>query len=107
MPSIDLNDLTLAELKKLQKDIARAIENFDARQKQTVVAALEEKAKEFGYALSDLFASLTGKKATRAKAVPRYANPADPSKTWSGRGRKPRWFADALAAGKSHTSMEI
>ena len=35
----------------------------------------------------------------RRRVKPKYVNPADPSQTWSGRGRKPRWMEDALAAG--------
>jgi H-NS histone family len=31
--------------------------------------------------------------------VPKYQNPAQPSETWSGRG-KPRWLAPRLSAGK-------
>ena len=113
MVKYDLNDLTLAELKKLGKDIARAIADFDHRQKQTVLSALEEKAKEFGFALADLFSGAVGnlgkraRSLTRAKPAPKYANPADPSVTWSGRGRQPRWFKDAVAAGKSPGSMGI
>jgi len=115
MAKYDLNDLSLAELKKLGKDIAKAIDTFDARQKQTVMSALEVKAKEFGMTLSDLFSDAVGAVGirfkgvpkTRAKPAPKYANPADPSATWTGRGRKPRWFSEALAAGKSPESMAV
>jgi DNA-binding protein H-NS len=109
----NLDDLSLTELKKLQRDIARAIDTFDARQKQGVLAALEEKAKELGFALSDLFSSVVGevgkrvKGATRTKPAPKYANPSDPSVTWSGRGRRPRWFSDAIAAGTSPDEMAV
>jgi DNA-binding protein H-NS len=103
----NLDDFSLPELQKLQRAIARAIAGFDKRQKQTVLSALEEKAREFGFALADLFSSVVGKPAKRAKAAPRYANPADASVTWSGRGRKPRWFSEAIAAGMSPESMAV
>ena len=107
MTNSDLNDLSLTELKKLQRDIARAIESFDKRQKQTVLSALEEKAREYGFALVDLFSNIVGKSAKGAKAAPRYANAADPSIAWSGRSRQPGWFKDAVAAGNDPKSMEI
>jgi DNA-binding protein H-NS len=113
MATTNLDDMTLAELKKLAKDIDRAIASFDARQKQTVLSALEEKAKEFGYALSDLFSDVVAKVKgqaigkTRSKPVPKFASPADRTVTWSGRGRQPQWFKDAIAAGKSPDSMLI
>jgi DNA-binding protein H-NS len=34
------------------------------------------------------------------KVLPKYHNPAQPSETWSGRGRMPRWLAAQLSAGK-------
>lgn len=43
----------------------------------------------------------------RAKVKPKYRNPADPSQTWSGRGRQPHWFADALAGGKTEKHLLI
>lgn len=113
MATTNLDDLTLAELKKLAKDIDRAIASFDARQKQTVLSALEEKAMEFGYALSDLFSDVVAKvkgrpsSKSRAKPVPKYANPADRSVTWSGRGRQPQWYKDALVAGTSPESLLV
>jgi DNA-binding protein H-NS len=32
---------------------------------------------------------------------PKYRNPDEPSKTWSGRGRSPTWVRRLLAAGKT------
>jgi DNA-binding protein H-NS len=43
----------------------------------------------------------------RAPAVAKYANPANKSATWSGRGRKPRWFSEALAKGKKPEDLSI
>lgn len=104
--TIDLNNLSLKELKDLQSRVAKAVSSFDARRKKADLAALEEKARELGYAS---LAELTGEKATRkrAPAQAKYANPADRSDTWSGRGRQPRWFAAAMAAGKSPDDMAI
>jgi len=38
---------------------------------------------------------------------PKYANPANKAETWSGRGRRPRWFDEAIKAGKSADDMAI
>lgn len=53
----------------MKPPIARAIETFDTRQKQTVLSALEAKAMEFGYALSDLFSNAVSKVGRVAKVV--------------------------------------
>ncbi len=33
-------------------------------------------------------------------AVPRFRNPEQPSQTWSGRGRQPRWLVVQLRSGR-------
>src|ERR1700739_227393 len=32
--------------------------------------------------------------------LPKYQNPKDPSETWAGRGKQPRWLVSQLKAGK-------
>lgn len=39
------------------------------------------------------------------KVFPKYRNPNEPSETWSGRGKKPRWLTAAFKAG--HTIEEF
>jgi DNA-binding protein H-NS len=32
--------------------------------------------------------------------LPKFQNPADPTETWAGRGKQPRWLVSQLRAGK-------
>jgi DNA-binding protein H-NS len=32
--------------------------------------------------------------------LPKFRNPSDPSETWAGRGKQPRWLVSQLKAGK-------
>lgn len=105
MPSIDLNDLTLAELKQLQKDIAKTIANFHARKRSEALSALEAKAQELGFSLADLTGTKSPRK--RSSPAPKYRHPENPEITWSGRGRKPWWFVAALDGGKTAEGMEV
>ncbi|MNB95449.1 DNA-binding protein StpA [compost metagenome] len=41
------------------------------------------------------------------KVPPKYRNPANPSETWSGRGRQPRWLAALVQKGKSPSDFLI
>ena len=41
------------------------------------------------------------------KVIPKYRNPAQPSETWSGRGRQPRWVQLALQSGQMLEDFEI
>jgi DNA-binding protein H-NS len=38
---------------------------------------------------------------------PKYRNPAEPSETWAGRGKKPRWVVAALKKGKRLEDFRI
>lgn len=103
--TIDLERLSLKELKDLQSKVTKEIANFETRKKKEALFELEEKAKQLGFSLAELTGATTIRK--RAPAVAKYANPDDVSDTWSGRGRKPRWFVAALAAGKSPEDLSI
>ena len=103
--NLDLTTLTLVELRNLQRQVVRAIETFEERTKKEALAAVEQTARQFGFALSDLV-GVAGKK-HRAPSAPKYANPADRSQTWSGRGRKPNWMIVALATGTSPEDLMI
>jgi DNA-binding protein H-NS len=102
---MDLNSLSLKELKDLQSQVAKAISGFEDRRKREAIAELEEIARAKGFSLAELTGAAPTRK--RSPSVARYANPADKTQTWSGRGRKPRWFSDALAKGKKPDSMAI
>ena len=103
--AIDLNSMSLKELKDLQGQVGKAIASYEDRKKKEALAELEEKARAMGFSLAELTGTAAPRK--RAPASAKYANPADSSDTWSGRGRKPRWFADALKAGKRPEDMAV
>ena len=101
----DLDSLNLKELKTLQAQVAKAIATYEDRRKRDALSELEDKARELGFSLAELVG--TGNVRKRAGAAPKYANPDNSAETWSGRGRKPRWFEAAIKAGKSADSMAI
>jgi DNA-binding protein H-NS len=41
------------------------------------------------------------------KVFPKYRNPAEPSETWAGRGKKPRWLTAQLMSGKQIDDFRI
>jgi DNA-binding protein H-NS len=102
---MNLHAMSLGELKELQRNVARAIASFEDRKKKEALLALEEKARELGFSIAEL----TGAKVmrTRAPVAAKYANPDNPADTWSGRGRKPKWFTDALAAGRTPADLSV
>ncbi|ABL71422.1 H-NS histone family protein [Paracoccus denitrificans] len=105
MTDIDLNALSLAELKQLEKNLAKAIASFEDRRKAEAGAAAEAVAKEHGFSLGELAKMTPAQK--RAAVAPKYRHPENPEITWSSRGREPGWIAEALEAGKSLEDFAI
>ena len=89
----------------MQKDLAKTIFTYEDRHKAEARAKLEAIAKEMGYSLADLIGVEV--KATRSAAVAKYRHPENAALTWSGRGRKPHWFADHVNAGKDPADLAI
>ena len=106
-PIADLNleALSLKELRQLQKDLAKAISTYEDRHKAQARTKLEAIAKEMGYSLAELIGIEV--KATRAPALAKYRHPENAALTWSGRGRKPQWFADHINAGKDPSALAV
>lgn len=104
MAKVNLEKMSLDELKTLLKDVAKAIANYEKRQRDEALAAAEAAAKEHGFKLADL---VDGGKSVRVPAAPKYRHPENPSLTWSGRGRKPKWIVEAIEAGKSVEDFAI
>ena len=104
--AIKLEKLSLDELKTLRKDVDKAIVTYEDRVRKEALAAVEAKAKEMGFSLSELTGA---QKRAKGKALSpaTYRNPKDATQTWSGRGRQPGWIKDLLASGKSLDSAII
>jgi DNA-binding protein H-NS len=94
---MELNELSLHELKTLQKDINRAIVSYETRRITAARAELEARAKDLGVTLSQVMGE-GGAKERKAPLPVKYRNPHNPEETWSGRGRKPRWLTVALTS---------
>ena len=89
----------------MQKDLAKAISTYEDRQKAEARAKLEGIANEMGYSLTELIGVEV--KTSRAPAVAKYRHPGNAALAWSGRGRKPQWFADHINAGKDPIALAV
>jgi DNA-binding protein H-NS len=97
MARFDLTGYDLAELKGLQFEIEQEIKRRARDERERARARIHALAADAGIPLDALI----------AKTVPRYRNPADSGQTWTGRGRQPRWIAEALASGRSLDEFKI
>ena len=102
---MNLDEMELSDLKKLQRDVARAIEGYQDRRRKEALNRLEAQAQEMGFSLNELTGSAPKK--SRSLSPAKYRDPKDPSRTWTGRGRQPNWIKEALAEGYSLEDMKI
>ncbi|MGN6705875.1 MAG: H-NS histone family protein [Rhodanobacter sp.] len=105
--AVDIKNLNHNQLNDL---ISKAQSRQDELRKEKVVK-LREKIhaliKAEGYSFEDIFGGARKSKRAGAKVAPKYRNPANPAQTWSGRGKRPHWFNDALKAGKKEKDLAI
>jgi DNA-binding protein H-NS len=89
MVANDLNSMPLEELLKLHEELTARL----GRQVKTKLAQLDERLRQ----LRPLSPS--------PKVSPKYQSPENPTQTWSGRGKQPRWLTAQLRAGKKLTDF--
>ena len=102
---MDIDALSLNELKALRSKVDRAIVTYEERKKMEAYAELDEIARKMGYPLAEILTMVDAK--PRKTVAAKYANPANPAETWTGRGRKPKWVEAALASGKTLEDLTI
>lgn len=108
--TIDLSNMSTSELQTLARDVEKALKVAAETERKTALSAARYAAQEHGFDLDELMSDGGVPKAkgkSGAKNPPKYRNPENPEQTWSGRGRRPAWIAEAEAAGKSLEEMAI
>lgn len=115
-------DVTTLSPKQLEALIRNATKERKRKAKREPIARVRQQivrlAKAKGYTVEEVFgmsrapkrpAKSPAKKTRKASSpvAAKYRHPDDPSQTWSGRGRQPRWLAAALAAGATLESFRV
>jgi DNA-binding protein H-NS len=93
---IDVSKLTFKQLVSLQGKIGSAIAEARLREKAELKKKVAALAGQHGFAINELFG---GRGFVRPKGEAKYANPADPNHTWTGRGRRPDWLVAKMKRG--------
>lgn len=108
-----LNAMSVQELEVLIQKAQEliAVKKAQADKLQGARAEIERIAREAGVSVAELVAQAGAKASKPASSRPpvaaKYRNGADASQTWTGRGKRPRWLADAVAAGATLESFLI
>lgn len=103
---INLDGLSVSELKEFLQNAEKQIESRKKTELKSVRKEVKEIIKENGYIPADIFPALKANEKPKTKVPPKYQNPKT-EETWTGRGRKPKWVEVHLNAGKKIQSLEI
>jgi DNA-binding protein H-NS len=103
---IDWAECTDEEIERFIMELAAERKKRGEEKRRALKEQIERMAKEQGISLAELFPqagkerSLQKEKRKRGDQTVKYRNPAEPSQTWTGNGRKPAWLVEALASGQ-------
>lgn len=102
MKHLNFESMSVDELWVVHEQIGELLVRKIGAQKEQLEKRLAKLNKEIG---------LSGKAQARSeggrvrrpypKVVPKYRNPTNPSETWSGRGKQPRWLVAQIKNGQS------
>ena len=104
MKPYDLQSMSLDELWSLNEFVSAAL----ARKISAETARLNQRLRQLGPgAVSHNIKKMSHARRSYPQVFPKYRNPADPSETWAGRGKKPRWLTAQLKSGKQIDDFRI
>ena len=95
MKRVELDRLSTDDLWSLHIEVSQLLQQRIQSEKMR----LEERLKQ-------LEAPLSGRR-SYPPVPPKYRNPAQPSETWAGRGKQPRWLVAQLRSGKRIDDFKI
>ena len=88
MARVNVDRMTVKELLVLEAKLQKAIALARERERADVKREMAALAEKHGFTLREVF----GGRGKGKLVAPKYANPDDPSQTWTGRGRRPHWL---------------
>lgn len=96
--ALNLQALSPNELQALIKSAEAQMQSARKSQIQDVRAKIDGILASAGLTIGEVYPTRGGKPAKEARApvAPKYRNPDNAAQTWSGRGKRPTWFVDAL-----------
>ena len=107
---LNLDSMSVDEMWQLHEEISQVLSvrlTSEKRELEKRLAQLrrEKETRQSEPADAQSLNGVTRERRKYPRVFPKYRNPHEPSETWSGRGKQPRWLAAALKIG--HTIEEF
>ncbi len=108
-----MNTTSLQDLLNQKSKLERQIASIQRDSRNEAIASARALMAAHGITVLDLAAAKAqgvkrpgDSQSTGRKVAPKYRNP-ETGATWTGRGLKPKWMAEAICAGKQMTDFAI
>jgi DNA-binding protein H-NS len=100
---LELERMSADDLWKLRVELGEALAARLVAEK----SVLEQRLKKLNAQPSFERRIATAERRRYPQVFPKFRNPDDPSETWSGRGKQPRWLTRQLGTGRSIDDFKI
>jgi DNA-binding protein H-NS len=101
---LNLEAMSVDEMWQLHEEISRVLSvrlTSEKRELEKRLAQLRREKETHQLEPVDAQAGAPRARRKYPRVFPKYRNPNEPSETWSGRGKQPRWLAAALKTGRT------
>ncbi|MBH0006273.1 H-NS family nucleoid-associated regulatory protein [Psychrobacter sp. SWN149] len=102
--AIDLENLNVDELRAITENAQQLIEKKQHQRLYDAYMQFEKIAEDSNASIEEI---LKAGETLEKKRNIKYRNTDDNNETWTGRGRKPTWLVEALAAGRNIEDFAI
>jgi len=94
MKNDNLKSMSVDELWNLHESVVAELGRKIAAER----TVLESRLRQLGTVVGN--GAVRSERRPYPKVLPKYRNPKNPSETWAGRGKQPRWLKSQLRSGK-------
>jgi DNA-binding protein H-NS len=98
---------SLVQINRRIDKLKRDAERIRKKEVAGVIARIKVAIREYGITAADIGLGSGVSRKAHAKRDSRAKYGDGKGRTWTGHGRRPQWFIDALAAGKTADEMRV
>lgn len=108
LDAINLEAFEERDLKALQRRLDKEMERRERSRVKEAQQEIRHVAAKYGLSLQEVMANTPKAGGKKQRTMPpKYRHPDDPSKTWTGRGRRPQWLIDWENQGGDREALRI
>lgn len=104
---VDLSKLSFAELQELKLEIDSVIGKTRTKEREEAAIKIRKIAESVNMSVRELTKLGRERRTTTSVPLPKYRDPSEPTRVWTGRGAVPKWVKEWEKSGKSREDLRI